>query len=319
MCIKLTHQKFTIDSVNTCKLHYQLILKNYSNNLRFRKLAEHTVLSSKTEIRKFLEYLINNNVQRLSKITNENIFNYIFSLDKYNYSINTKSGKISKIRMFLKFAYVNNYTQIDFSLVVPKVKINHNAIIHHTIWTEDQVNKILKSIDTSSLYGKRDYAILTLISHLGLRFCDVKELKFGDINWQMNVINISQSKTKKYVSLPLTSLVGNALIDYIKNGRPNVDYKYIFLSDNDRPFDKKDTINTSFKKYLELAGIDISNKKYIGVYTLRHSLARILLQKRTPLSTISSILGHTDINNTAIYLKVDVQSLRECCLDLEVF
>ena len=97
MCIKLTHQKFTIDSVNTCKLHYQLILKNYSNNLRFRKLAEHTVLASQTEIRKLLEYLMNRNVQRLSKITNENIFNYIFSLDKCNYSINTKIGKISKI------------------------------------------------------------------------------------------------------------------------------------------------------------------------------------------------------------------------------
>ena len=122
----------------------------------------------------------------------------------------------------------------------------------------------------------------------------------------------------KYVSLPLTNDVGNSLIDYIKNGRPNVNTKYIFLTDNGNPFGSRDNISVSFKKYLKLAGIDISDKKYIGVYTLRHSLATTLLQKRTSLSTISSILGHTDINNTAIYLKVDVTSLRECCLDLEV-
>lgn len=316
MRVKLSLPKFTIDDVNICKLHYQLILKKYSEHLIFRGLTEHTILTSKSEIKKFLEHLIKSKVNRLAKITNENIFNYIFSLGTYE--VNTKSSKVSKIRLFLKFAYVNNYTNINFSLAVPKVKINHNSIIHHTTWTPDEVTKILKSIDTTTCTGKRDYAILMLISHLGLRFSDIRNLKFENFNWKMNIINITQSKTQKYVSLPLTNEVGNAIIDYIKNERPNDECKYIFLSDKSKPFNSKDNISSSFKKYLELAGIDISNKKYIGVYTLRHSLATTLLQKRTPLSTISSILGHTDINNTAIYLKIDVPSLRECCLDLEV-
>ena len=77
MCINLAQQKLKIDNVNSSKLHYQLILKKYFNYLISKKLTEHTILVSKSEIKKFLEYLIKVNVKRLSKITNENIFNYI--------------------------------------------------------------------------------------------------------------------------------------------------------------------------------------------------------------------------------------------------
>ena len=108
------------------------------------------------------------------------------------------------------------------------------------------------------------------------------------------------------------------MIDYIKNGRLNVDSRYIFLDRKDKRFSPQFSFYHIFMKYLKLANIDISDKKYIGTYSLRHSLASTLLQNRTPLSTISGILGHSDINNTAIYLKVDIPSLRECCLNLEV-
>lgn len=129
---------------------------------------------------------------------------------------------------------------------------------------------------------------------------------------------MNQNKTKKYITLPLLNNVGNAIIDYIKNGRPNVNSKYIFLNNKNEKFKLNSDFYNIFRKYLKLANIDISNKKYIGTYSLRHSLATTLLQNRTQLSTISSILGHTDISNTAVYLKVDIPSLRKCCLDLEV-
>lgn len=257
-----------------------------------------------------------NNVSHISKITNDNIFNYILTLNRYSQSY--KYDIVSKIRIFLKFMYLNNFTSRDFTLAIPKIKINHNNKIPHTIWSSDEINKILNSIDTTTKIGKRDYAIFMLLTHLGLRFSDVKNIKFEDIDWQMNILNINQNKTGKIVTLPLLDNVGIAIIDYIKNGRPNVDSKYIFLNRNDENFSPQFSFYHIFKKYLTLANIDISNKKYIGTYSLRHSLATTLLQNRTPLSTISGILGHTDINNTAIYLKVDISSLKECCLKLEV-
>lgn len=316
MCINLTQQKFKIDNVNSCKLHYQLILKKFLDNLRYKQLSDEYIYSNKKALVKFFKYLMLNDIFQISKITNDIIFNYILTLNRYSQSY--KYDIVSKIRIFLRFMYLNNFTLRDFTLAIPKIKINHNNKIPHTIWSDDEINKILNSIDKTTNIGKRDYAIFMLLTHLGLRFSDVKNLKFEDINWQMNILNITQNKTGKIVTLPLLDNVGIAIIDYIKNGRPNVDSKYIFLNRKDESFSPQYGFYHIFKKYLKLANIDISNKKYIGTYSLRHSLATTLLQNRTPLSTISGILGHTDINNTAIYLKVDILSLRECCLKLEV-
>ncbi len=316
MYISLTQQIFKIDTVNCSKLHYQLILKKFLDNLKFKKLSDEYIYSHQKALLKFLKYLRKSNILHISKITNDNIFNYILTLNKYKQSY--KYDIVSKIRIFLKFMYLNNFTSRDFTLAIPKIKINHNNKIPHTIWSTDEINKILNSIDTITKIGKRDYAIFMLLTHLGLRFSDVKNLKFENIDWQMNILNITQSKTGKIVTLPLLDNVGVAIIDYIKNGRPNVDSKYIFLNRKDESFSPQFGFYHIFKKYIKLANIDIFNKKYIGTYSLRHSLATTLLQNRTPLSTISGILGHTDINNTAIYLKVDIPSLKECCLKLEV-
>ena len=78
--------------------------------------------------------------------------------------------------------YLNNFTSRDFTLTIPKIKINHNNKIPHTIWSSDEINKILNSIDTTTKIGKRDYAIFMLLTHLGLRFSDVKNIKFEDID-----------------------------------------------------------------------------------------------------------------------------------------
>ena len=316
MCIKLSNKTFRIDTVNCCKLHYQLILKKFLDNLKTKKLSDEYIYSHQKTLLKFLKYLRKSNILHISKITNDNIFNYILTLKIYKQSY--KYNIVSKIRVFLKFMYLNNFTSKDFTLAIPKIKINHNNKIPHTIWSTDEIRKILNSINTNTKVGKRDYAIFMLLTHLGLRFSDVKNLKFENIDWQMNILNITQSKTGKIVTLPLLDNIGSAIIDYIKNGRPNVDSKYIFLNKKDESFSPQFGFYHILKKYLKLANIDISNKKYIGTYSLRHSLATTLLQNRTPLSTISGILGHTDMNNTAIYLKVNIPSLKECCLKLEV-
>ena len=316
MFIKLSNKTFRIDTVNCCKLHYQLILKKFLDNLKTKKLSDEYIYSHQKTLLKFLKYLRKSNILHISKITNDIIFNYILTLNIYKQSY--KYDIVSKIRVFLKFIYLNNLTSKDFTLAIPKIKINHNNKIPHTIWSTDEIRKILNSINTNTKVGKRDYAIFMLLTHLGLRFSDVKNLKFENIDWQMNILNITQSKTGKIVTLPLLDNVGNAIIDYIKNGRPNVNSKYIFLNKKDESFSPQFGFYHILKKYLKLANIDISNKKYIGTYSLRHSLATTLLQNRTPLSTISGILGHTDMNNTAIYLKVDIPSLKECCLKLEV-
>ena len=316
MNVKLSQQKFTIDNNNCSKLHYQLIQMKFLNHLEDKKLSFSYISICKRTIAKVTKYIKKDGINYISKLSNKNILDYILKLN--HYSQGTKYGIASKLRIFFRFMYVNKFTTKDFSLVIPQMKINHNNKISRTILSTDEINKTIKAIDTSAKFGKRDYAIILLLAKLGLRFSDIKNLKFENINWQMNIINVVQHKTKKIVTLPLLENIGTAIIEYIKNGRPNVDSEYIFLNDSNTKFSDKESFSHVVKKYLKLANIDISGKKYIGTYSLRHSLASSLLQKRIPLSTISSILGHSDINNTAIYLKIDIESLRECCLDLEV-
>lgn len=316
MCVKLSHRKFKIDNLNVHKLNYQFILKKYLNTLETKALSEDYIARNHRELTIFFKYLWSKKVISITKVTNEEIYNFINTLEKY--SQGTKYNIVSKMRNFFKFMYDYQYIKRDLSLSIPKMKINHNNKIPHTIWSSEEIHLILNAVDRTTSIGKRDYAILIIMSKLGIRFADIKNLKFQNINWVMNTITFVQSKTSKLVTLPLLDDVGLALIDYIKNGRPNVNSKYIFLDKNNQEFNNKFRFYYTFQKYLKLANIDISDKKCIGAYSLRHSLASTLLQNRTSLSTISAILGHTDIDNTAIYLKVDIPSLRECCLDLEV-
>lgn len=125
-----------------------------------------------------------------------------------------------------------------------------------------------------------------------------------------------QVKTKEKVELPLLQDIGNAIIDYLKYGRPKSGLPFIFLR-HIPPYDNMDynNLNGIVKKYLGMAGINYDERKH-GPHSLRHSLATNLLAKETPLPVISSILGHASTESTMEYLRVDVHSLRRCALDV---
>ena len=232
MGVKLSHQKFKIDNLNVYKLSYQFILKKYLNTLRTKEFSEDYIVRNRRELMIFLKYLWSKKVIKLTKVTNEEIFNFINTLEKYSQS--TKYNIVAKIRNFFKFMYDYRYTKMDLSLTIPRMKINHNNKIPHTIWSSEEIHLILNAVDRTTDIGKRDYAILTIMSKLGIRFADIKNLKFENINWIMNTITFVQSKTNKLVTLPLLNDVGLALIDYIKHRRPNVNSKYIFLDENNQ-------------------------------------------------------------------------------------
>ena len=113
--------------------------------------------------------------------------------------------------------------------------------------------------------------------------------------------------------------MGWAIIDYLKNGRPKVDSPYLFLRHIAplEPFSDEDRLHQIVVKYMRLAKIPMSPQKKKGMHSLRHTLASRLLAENTPLPVISDILGHISSDSTAVYLKVDVSTLRECALNPE--
>ena len=140
----------------------------------------------------------------------------------------------------------------------------------------------------------------------------------NDFHWEEKRLVFNQSKTKNPISLPITPEVGWAVIDYLKYGRPKIDSLYLFVKHMAPfgPFAEDDHLAQMIKRYLQLAHLPTLKKKR-GMHSLRHTMASMLLEKNTPLAIISDILGHIDTDSTAVYLKIDINKLKECSLSFE--
>jgi len=187
-----------------------------------------------------------------------------------------------------------------------------------SVWKPEQVEALLSSIDRSSPMGKRNYAIVLLACRLGIRTCDIRGLRLEDLRWDEAKIVFRQAKTGVPLVLPLSEEVGEALIDYLKHGRPESRHREVFLAAHApyTPF-ARDSFHGIITDCRRRAGIKVPREGHWGMHSLRHTLATRLLERDTPLPVISEVLGHRSISSTQIYLKVDLSSLRSVPLNPE--
>jgi site-specific recombinase XerD len=230
----------------------------------------------------------------------------------------TVSRVVSDMRTFLRFLTMRGILQKDLSVELPSIRVPTDAAIP-SVWDHELVIRLLEAIDRSSAKGKRDFAILLLACRLGLRAGDIRRLKLDQLHWESSRIEAMQSKTGQSLILPLTTEVGEALIDYLKSGRPQTAHREVFLKVTP-PFDPFKTNANLYHivtYWRQLAGIKFRTAQKRGMHSLRHTLATRLLEKETPFPTIAAILGHTSLESTRIYAKADVEALRSVALDPE--
>lgn len=264
---------------------------------------------------RFMDYLASQKIADCQAINLSLIHAYIKTLAGYSYK--TVEQNICSMRAFFRFLLDVGEIQTDFAAKTPMVQARKQTRIP-SVWTKDELQKLIAAIDRGSPKGKRDYAIILLACCLGLRGTDIKNLKREDFHWEEKKLVFTQSKTRTPLSLPLTPEVGWAVIDYLKYGRPKIESPYLFVRHMAPfgPFSEDDHLHQLIRAYMGLAHIPIRNKKR-GMHSLRHTLASQLLEKDTPLATISDLLGHVDTNSTAVYLKIGIQKLKECSLAFE--
>lgn len=290
-------------------------LKDYEHYCKDRLHLRATSMDLRLkEIIRFLEFLDARSIRSFKQVQPIDLSEFIVS--KNYMKPKTVSRIVSDLRSFLKFLLLRGSLIKDLSECLPKIRVPQNATIP-SAWDKKLILKLLGSIDRSSPKGKRDYAILILASHLGLRVGDIRQLTLDNLKWDTETIEIIQSKTETPLSLPLTKEVGEALIDYLKLGRPVSKNREIFLTllPPFEPFSENNHLHYIVKYWRELAGIQFRTKQHQGLHSLRHTLATRLLQKETPFHIISEILGHASSKTTMIYAKADVESLRGVALD----
>jgi site-specific recombinase XerD len=261
----------------------------------------------------FIIYLNAKNIASVVEINKGIIIDYANSMGFA--SPYTRHRNLSVLKGYLYFLYENNLIETDISKTVPKCKRVRQPKLPST-YTRDEVERLIGAIDRSSPKGKRDYAMILITARLGLRATDVCDLKFNSLLWEQNLIIVKQNKTGQMLELPLLAEIGEAIIDYLKYGRPKSELPYVFLHVIP-PYDRlnRSTLHSIICLYMRLAGIKFENRRH-GPHALRHSLAGILLERKTPVPVISEVLGHLSTESTRYYLRIDIDTLRQCAIDV---
>ncbi len=296
---------------------YSSLFAEYEDSLESSELSLSTIKHYKTISKIFLDYLTQLDISSEIFIT-MSICNSYFKTFA-GYSFKTVEQKICGIRHFLRFLYSTQKIKVNFAEEIHMPSISKSAKIP-SVWQEDELKALLAVIDRNNPIGKRDYAMIILACILGLRIGDIKNLKFNNFNWEDKKLSIVQHKTHKPLTLPIPDSIGWAVIDYIKNGRPKYYETDIIFLKHMPPFEPighNNHMGNLIQRYMRKAGIDQRHKKHSGFHSLRHSVGSMLLEMETPLPVITSILGHSDSNTTAVYLKTDLHKLKECILNLE--
>lgn len=281
------------------------------------KEAEHIKHSSlntyRMQLSRFVDFLTVQKITEIDQLCKEHVFMYIHQL-KSGFKADTYLA-ISFTKRFLKWLYENKFLKTNIGIKVPSGKFIQQPNLP-SVYSREEVAKLLGSVDRSNPVGKRDYLILLLASRLGMRSSDITNLQFLNLCWEENLIKFIQVKTGVPVELPLLPEIGNAIIDYLKYGRPESTLPNILLK-TVVPCEafSVTSIYSIISKYFKLAGIDTTRRRH-GAHSLRHSLASRMLEGQTAMPVISEILGHTDTDSTMFYLRVDVSSLRICPLDV---
>lgn len=274
--------------------------------------GERTIQSKKFTVDRFLLHLEQKEVRKIGEMRDTDITSFLSTMTAW--SPRTVATSIGNLRQFLGFLYQERYTINDFSKFLPTVPHGRDGRLPN-VWSREAVQKMLDSIDRANPIGKRDYAILLMVTQLGLRDSDIQNLKFENLLWKECRIRLIQTKTKRTLELPLSEEIGCAIIDYLKYGRPQQDASdYVFVR-HCAPYGKCGNYYHIMRRRLAEAGVPFDRDKPHGLHTLRHTLATRLLEQDIPVQTISEILGHAHVGSTKVYLQVDLEGLRKCAIN----
>lgn len=273
---------------------------------RERGLSPETQKHYGTFIRQFLIECFQSKPVSLQSIQGKEVYQYVL---RHAPSMAPKTAHvmISSLRSFFRFAKLRGKTNHDLASCVPTVA--NRRLSHLPQFIEPaEVQLVLRTVNQKTALGLRDYAILLLLSRLGLRACEIVRLKLDDFDWQKGEM-IIHGKGSRLNRFPLPQDIGDALVQYLKKGRPSCPTRAFFIC-SQAPYTgflRSGAVSRIAFMALKKAGINPQNK---GAHLFRHSAATQILRRGASLAEVGEVLRHKDINTTAIYAKVDLPTLR---------
>lgn len=293
-------------------VRYEALVPSYLDFVRQHR-GRRTTDQLENALGRFVQWMTTTGgLTELHQLTPVVLREYLSSLHHFRRA--TIAVHASALRGWLGYLRLQGLVAIDLAqaVVLPRLAaINAPP----SVWDKPTVERLLGSVDRSTLLGKRDYAMLLLAARYGLRSKDIRTLRLEDIHWREQRIVLVQSKTQQPLELPLLADVDDALSDYLRHGRPSCTAREIFLRHMRpiAPFANRNNHWAVMARALRTAGITDSGPRR-GFHRLRHSLATHLLRNGVALDVISDVLGHTSIDATRRYTQVDLAGLRSVAL-----
>jgi len=227
----------------------------------------------------------------------------------------TRYGECQCLRSFLRYLLAANLIRRDLSPAVSG-PILYKCDEIPRAFTEQQIKVLLNFTRRDrSAKGLRDYAILRMLATYGLRAGEVVGLRLEDIEWRKDRLRVRRSKTGEESFLPLVPPVGEALLNYLKQGRPKTDFRQVFLRVRAPlvPFSSVTSLNAIILARLQRAGIEVKGRH--GAHAFRFARAMSLLRASVPLKCIGDVLGHHSAASTQVYLRLGTDDLRAISLE----
>ncbi len=277
-----------------------------------RGLAKASVDALLWEARNICAWLIKHSNASFADLTVRDLDIY---MDMRARGLRRKSLKdvAERLRSLLKHLHRTGRIAVDLSQhIIAPLLYAYEGI--PSALSSDQISIVLEFVrkDRSPM-GLRDHAILQLLAVYGLRAGEIIRLRLEDVDWRGDVLHIRRSKTGDRSRLPLFETVGEALIDYLRHGRPETDVREIFVRTR-APYVPMVRIYNEVSRRLEAAGITPSGKR--GPHIFRHARAVSLLRASVPRKLIGDVLGHRSTESTIPYLKLATEDLRAIALEI---
>jgi len=271
-----------------------------------RGLSSASVNNYLPTVRAFLAERFAGEPMQLEKLGAQDANRFVL---RYSQRITRKRAKliVTALRSFLRFLHQRGDIGSDLAAAVLPVMEWRLSGLPKSLAPE-QVQSMLASCAQETVAGRRDYAILLLLARLGLRAGEVVAMTLDDLDWENGLVTV-RGKGQRQEPLPLPHEVGEALVNYLREGRPTCSTRRLFvrLKAPYRGFASSVAICNIVRRALARVGIDPPFK---GSHLLRHSLATEMLRHGASLEDIGEILRHRHPETTQIYAKVDLAALR---------
>ena len=299
---------------NELERFHRSLCASYTDWLdRCRGLSAASIELHEQRVRRLLTWLGERaGAEQLSELSVKDIDAYFTAIAPH-YCRQTRAGIAYCLRHFLRYLHHQGIIEQDLAATVEGPSRYALEAIPPALKPEEVDTVLALARGNRTPVGIRNYAILLLLSHYGLRSGEVIRLQLQDIDCHHDQFRIHQSKSGKENLLPLLAPVGNALLDYVQNARPKTVVREVFVCAY-APHRPLSSLHYIVSRVLDEAGIDASGRR--GPHAFRHARAVSLLRQRVSLKAISDILGHRSALQTRTYLKLATEDLRDVALEL---